>query len=289
MHPETFELNYVKASKKYESDYDSKEDGQLYYLKSQQVHTVCTPNHKNFIKKRNHTNFELVEAKNCFGKRLQYKKNCINAFPEYESIEFKQNDKTYSYNFNSYLKLLGMFISDGCCYENAKNTQIIISCIKQRKIDYINKIAEELNIHFNYITSHNGFVIGKTYIPGMYEEFKELSVGAINKTLPNYIWDMGIENCNHLLDGLINGDGSKDNSGSISYCTSSKKLANDVQRLALHCGYSANIKLSHPAGTITYIKDRKIISKNDNYSIRIVKSKNEKVENAMAELFTTPL
>ena len=282
MNPETFELSYVLPSGQYMYDYDSEVDGQLYYLKTQQIHTICTPNHKNFVKPRPYGRaqiarpFQLLEASECFGKRLNYKKDCINTYREAVRIKLADsNGNLHRYPLNTYLKLLGMFISDGWVQE----TRIMLSMKKERKINYINQIADELGITLNYNEASKKFDIGKRTLPGIFEEFKRLSLGALNKKLPKYVWKSGKNNCRALLDGLMNGDGSIDKKDVWCYWTSSKKLADDIQRLCLHAGYSSNIAIGHPAGTKSVIRNRTIISKNDCYRVSIVKSKNEPQSN----------
>jgi hypothetical protein len=64
---------------------------------------------------------------------------------------------------------------------------------------------------------------------------------------------------------------------SAGYYTSSKKLADDIQRLCLHCGWSGTIKLykGREKDSVSNIYNGKIIKSNyDNYCIRVVKSKN---------------
>jgi hypothetical protein len=73
---------------------------------------------------------------------------------------------------------------------------------------------------------------------------RQLSVRALNKSLPDYVWNLSIRQSRILLNSLIEGDGSR-LSGSIGfeiYHTSSVNLANDITRLALHCGWSGNVK-----------------------------------------------
>lgn len=275
MDPQTFELKYVYATEKYEFDYDSKVDGKMYHLKSQQLYMVCTPNHKNFIKPREHKTpkpFQFVKAKDMAGKRVRFKKDCVNNQREATYINLKDDDgNNHRYPINSYLKLLGMFISDGW----VKDTSIMLSMKKQRKVDYVNQIANDLNKSFTYLNNAYKFCIGRRTLPGIYEQFKTLSVGALNKHLPKNIWKLGQENCRALLDGLMNGDGNINSNNSWGYWTSSQVLADEVQRLALHAGYSACITIGHPAGQETFIRGRSIKSVNDCYSVRIVKSKNE--------------
>jgi DNA-directed RNA polymerase II subunit RPB2 len=58
----------------------------------------------------------------------------------------------------------------------------------------------------------------------------------------------------HLLNAMCLGDGHKTPSGKDIYSTASRQLADDVQRLALHCGWSANTYLHTPAGTPYHIE-----------------------------------
>ena len=271
MDPSTFELSYVAPTTKHVFDYDSETDGKLVHIESQQILSISTPNHSNFVKKRESDTYQFVEAKDCIGKRMKYKKDCVNVYPDTSSMKFTTTAGTFRYPIKAYLKLLGMFISDGWVSE----TRIMLSMKKQRKLDYVNDISEEFGIEFNYNENSMKYDIGKTTLPGIFEHFKTLSVGALNKRLPSYVWKLGAENCKALLDGLINGDGNVNNSNAICYWTSSEGLADDVQRLCLHAGCSANITVGHPKGNTTVIRGRQIVSDNDCYSVRIVFAKNE--------------
>ena len=68
-------LKYVKATEKYEYDCINEE---LYHIQSQQINIYCTKNHKLYIQKRDKKNYELIEAKGVFGKRVRFKKNANN-------------------------------------------------------------------------------------------------------------------------------------------------------------------------------------------------------------------
>lgn len=68
-------LKYVKPSAKYEFDCVNEP---LYMMESQQVKMVCTMDHKVYVRRRDHTDYELIEAKHILGKRVCYKKNAVN-------------------------------------------------------------------------------------------------------------------------------------------------------------------------------------------------------------------
>jgi DNA-directed RNA polymerase II subunit RPB2 len=260
------ELDYVYAVEKYEFDCVNEE---LYSMKSQQVHMVCTKEHKLYIKKRLHKEFEFIEAKNAFGKRIRYKKDALNTNKDVEDFVLDKE----KYNMDYFLMLLGSFISDGWIEKGKNYTSINIAMIKQRKRDFIENAFNKLNIHYNM--KKDRLLIGNTY-KELIDYFKILSVGASNKYLPKFVWELSQRQSIILMNSLIQGDGSYNKQGSCGYYTSSFKLANQIQQLALHCGWSGTIKLydTKEAGYETLIGERMIKSNYDNYCIRIVKSKN---------------
>ena len=260
------ELDYVYAVEKYEFDCV---DEELYVMKSQQVHMVCTKEHKLYVKKRNHTDYEFIEAKNAFGKRIRYKKDALNVNKDIEDYVLDKE----KYNMDYFLMLLGSFISDGWIEIGKNYTRINIAMIKKRKRDFIKFVLDKLNIHYNM--TKDRVLIGNTY-KELIDYFKILSVGASNKYLPEFVWELSQRQSIILMNSLMQGDGSYNKQGSCGYYTSSLKLANQIQQLALHCGWSGTIKLydTKEAGYETLIGERIIKSNYNNYCIRIVKTKN---------------
>ena len=96
---------------------------------------------------------------------------------------------------------------------------------------------------------------------------------SYNKKLPNWIWKCSRKQCRILLKGLILGDGFL-NKKTCYYYTTSPKLADDVMRLTLHAGWSANIYVQSDVGTLGgYIRGKPIIISRKCYCIDINKSK----------------
>jgi len=260
------DLDYVYPVKKYEFDCV---DDKLYHIKSQQINMLCTKNHKVYIQKRGRKKFEFVKAKDVFGKRVRYKKNANNIQKDIEFMEFR--DKKYK--MDNFLELLGSFIADGWVDEGKKHKRIAISMVKKRKQEFIKNTLDNLKIHYNM--RNDRVLIGNTY-KELVDYFKILSVGASNKYLPHFVWNLSQRQSIILMNSLIQGDGSYNNNGSAGYFTSSYKLANDIQKLSLHCGWSSTIKLynGREKGRESIINGRTVISNYDNLSIRIIKSKN---------------
>jgi hypothetical protein len=135
-----------------------------------------------------------------------------------------------------------MFIADGSC----DSSNISFSCIKQRKQLFIESALIEANI--KYIKNMDGIRVCKSKEPQLYNEFNRLSVGALNKRLPEYVWNLSEFQSRILMESLLEGDGHtyeyQDQKSFSRYGTISKYLADDITRLALHCSWSGIVKIA---------------------------------------------
>lgn len=265
-------LSYEHPIDIYKFEYD----GEMYKVRSQQVDLDVTMDHELYVKKEDHKHFELVEASKMIGKRYKFKKNCEEYDkPNIQTINIDGNDVEY----DAYLELLGIFIADGCL----NNNKICIAGEKQRKIEHLQDVARRLQVkvssskkpdgsHLNDLNlGCNHWITSKS----LYDMFKPLNIGALNKFLPEYVWDLNMRQARILLNSLISCDGSHNKQGSVCYYTSSLKLANDVMRLAIHAGWSGSIKTIREEGTEYQIREDIGTINADTLSVRIIKTKNE--------------
>jgi DNA-directed RNA polymerase II subunit RPB2 len=221
LNPATKTFNYQHPTKLHTYDHT----GVMYEIISQQVNQKVTLNHRMFVKLSN--DFELIAASQIFGKCAQYMKNGTWIAPDIPTYNIG-NTETLTVNMDNWLDFLGIFISDG--YVD-KQHKIVISTNKQHKIDRIYKFCRNLGIEVvSYGDKHC------LYNELMYTDLEYAKI-------PSYVWEVSQRQANILLNSLV--------SDNLMYFTTpSKQLANDVSRLALHCGYSANIDL-HQSYEIT--------------------------------------
>ena len=226
-------------------------DGPMYELSSQMVDLCATPNHRMWVKPRNSPIYGFVAAEDAFGRRVQYQRDAELAAPD---IAVKicpafGAEPELELPMDAWLQLLGMFIGDGFCVQVGR--AVHICCVKQRKIDYITEVVARLGLPGAYAPKTRAFIITSKQV---HEELAPLSVGALAKRLPEYVWALSQRQARVLLEALIESDGHRAPTNT-RYCTSSAGLADDVQRLALHAGWSANIVVAHKAG---FIHDRRL-------------------------------
>jgi DNA-directed RNA polymerase beta subunit len=233
---------YEYPTAKFEYDHNDK----MYSIKNKQIEIVCTLNHRLYVQKRNGKNYELIEAKDVMGKMVRFQKSLENTYPDVPTIRIGDVD----YDMDAWLQFVGMFISDGSCDTNVNG--IYITALKERKIEFNTTVFEKLGVNYSYHNSGNFYISGSKY-PHVYEEFKKLGVGALNKYLPDFIWNLSKRQSIILLEALLQGDGHtmkyKDEDEFSRYGTISIRLANDISRLAVHCGWSGIIKIAEePTG-----------------------------------------
>jgi len=259
-------------------------DGEIYKVKSNQVDLEVTLNHRMYIGDRNGEKYKIEEARNIIGKRVKYlknvetyKQNTINEYfilPEFNDIPEKK------INLKAFLVIFGIWIAEGWVHNN----QIEYASHK-------NRVKEALEINFNILgyeitkrkDNKNDNILNRWCIKDkqLCNFFKEYSVGAINKFLPEWVWTLSMEDCKILMESMILGDGHYMKNGTLRYDTSSEKLADDFQRLCLHAGYSANKYLKTPAGHESYCEPRNEIFKQtvDAYRLTVVKTQNKPLVN----------
>jgi DNA-directed RNA polymerase beta subunit len=253
-------LSYTNPLEIMSYDYN----GELYKVKSNQVDLLVTPNHRMYVGNRNGNNYNFKEASTIYGKRLKYKKNIDDIIiPDekhtklsYNEINTNEEMKTpqgFILNNNTILPIkdwlifFGIWIAEGC----VSNKVILFAAHKQRVKNALDEICNNMGLQISKKKEntndieYNRWCINHKELVSYMEPY---SVGAINKYLPDWVWHLTKEQCRYLIDGMMLGDGHTMSNGTRRYDTSSKKLADDFQRLCLHAGYSTNIAVKYEAG-----------------------------------------
>jgi DNA-directed RNA polymerase II subunit RPB2 len=277
-------LKYINPTEVQE--YDCDED--IYVVDSNQVKLRVTKNHRMYVGSRDAYKYGIEEAQNIFNKQRRYLKNC----EEIELDEYIESDKFIlsawkefpekELDVESFLTFFGIWIAEGCC-DDIHGVQF--SAHKPRVKEALQKICDKMNYNISKTKyradddeKHRWSIRDKQLIKFM----KPYSVGAINKSLPDWVWSLSRKECNWLLHGLCLGDGHIMENGTRRYDTSSTKLADDFQRLCLHAGHSANKTTKYEAG-------HEAIGKSGNCAGKVIRASVDSHRLTITEVQNNPL
>jgi DNA-directed RNA polymerase II subunit RPB2 len=253
-------LNYKNPSALQEYDFE----GNLYYVKSNQIDLLVTPNHRMYVGNRDGKNYTIKLAEDVYGKRYKYLKNVekinntgLNDF----TIPGVENMQDLILPINEWLWLFGIWIAEGFT-STERSIRISYAAHKQRVKDKLTEVCDKLSI--DIYKKSDKVDTDKTNIWQLRDKrlriyFEKLSVGAINKYLPDWVWKLNMDQCRILIEAMMLGDGHTMKNGTKRYDTSSEKLADDFQRLCLHAGWSSNKLVKYEAGYEAIKKDGYII------------------------------
>ena len=246
--------------------------GDMYEVESQGISLKTTLNHRMYVKKRNKINYELIEANDIMGKRINYKSFAPINNEEYnfvlEDILLKEK------YMDAWIQICGIWYAEGWSYINEKQYiyRLEFAANKEKVRNKLKECCEILNWNYNLVESTLKFYINNKK---MAYYMKQFSVGAINKKLPDWVFNLDSEQSKLFIKSMCLGDGYERNN-SLSYFTSSINLRDDVQKLCQHAGWTSTFKMQYDAGHETKMKDGRIIKTNvKSWVIKIKRSKLE--------------
>jgi hypothetical protein len=195
---------------------------------------------------------------------------------------------------NDWLVFFGIWIAEGCANKNS----IIFAAHKDRVKKALEPAITNMGFKISkYIDkkSNNNLALWEIFNVQLAAVMEPLSVGAINKSLPSWVWKLNKYQAQVLIDSMMLGDGHLSKSNANLYYTSSEKLADDLSRLCIHAGWSAHYRKvnGREAGYTSYnnVTEKFITSNADYLCVTIIKTKLEpeinhghhKVQNGQSE------
>lgn len=214
---ENDKLAYANPIGIYNRDYN----GKMYELNSTYVRFAVTYDHELYVKPRGEKTFRHMSAESVVGKTVSYKTGGVetdNVHQEYFTLPGCDNYSEKQLNMNDWLVFFGIWITEGLSEEITT-----INVNKQYVKDTIKQVCDKLD--FNIIKKGDNLHIDCVQL------VKYLQ--TINKQLPDFVWTLNVEQSRILINSIQSDD--------KSYYTSSKQLADDLQRLCLHAKWSAMI------------------------------------------------
>ncbi len=276
LNPKTHYLEYHITTQIQHLDYN----GEMISIQNRLLNLVVTPDHNMYVKfckdvkhSKKTEYWELIKAQH-LTENHRIKRNCKWSGEELDFYEFGE----YRVPMDTWLEFLGYYIAEGCSgsytkgYTDAGKKRTDLSHviqISQHKLD-TKAIMEFCLEKLPFDTHYYGgcFRISSKVLVDLLSPLGKSS----EKYIPYYVKQLSSRQLKIILDALLLGDGSFGSSGNERiYYTSSKILADDVQEIALKCGYAASIKPNDSRGREVYIEGRGITGYTNhiNYKVSI--------------------
>ena len=258
--------------------------GTVYGSRHLNISFLVTPNHRFYTKYvgNENTSFTFRYAKDIYGKTMLIP--CTHeAYEGDTSIKTFSPDGEHVYNVEDWAALLGWFLSEGSLdwggYTDIPKSIMIsqVEDIHPDEFAEIKDLASRMNLwHYpikadrhrfkqHGYTKNVAISIRDAHIRVWFSQYNKKSY---HKWIPEEVFEWPIYARKALLDTLLKGDG-RVNKTHTTYCSVSKKLAEDVERLAIGLGYCTRIREE---------KDKRAHVKTTNYAVCLLKSESRHLE-----------
>lgn len=280
------ELQYHNPTEVQTYDYD----GKMYNIESSKVDLCVTPNHRMYTGNNKRYNYEVKRADEIYGRVRSYKNNVDTWIPDNMIKKFTlpgyKELPDLELDLEAWCIFIGIWYAEGSCsisyYDNGtiRSRKVSIAANKQRVKDALKICMEKMGLKWKMHMSRGELTAWYCSDVRLIYYLKPLSVGAINKKLPDWCFQLDKHHSRKIIDGMVLGDGNymKDTT-TIRYYTSSIYLRDDFQRLCLHAGYGCNYYLKTVAGTKSLCLGKEIKTNADYWSLTICKTQVNPVVN----------
>ena len=238
--------------------------GKMYKLKTKRVNLLVTPNHKLLYRPcdfRKAKPYILKQAQSLFGKSKIFKKDgiWIGESPEYfklPEVEIRHGSRYYSglrkkketrLPIKPWLKFFGFWLAEGWTTGGKGGDYNVCICNNDRKL--LNEMKQILE-SFGYKVYQRGKVVRVRDFQLFY--YLKKFGKCYDKFIPLEIKSLSKELLEIMLEYYIKGDGhiyGRTGRG-LSATTTSIRLRDDLQEIALKIGISAYYKLGYRKGKI---------------------------------------
>ena len=284
LNPKTDYIEYQTPVRVIEKPYK----GKMYYLSTKQINLLVTPDHSLFVAKRNSLaprkewKYTFQTPEDIFNKPCLYKKNGIWAGKKTEIfvlpyVEYNnQNVPTIkNWNIDDWLKFFGIWIAEGSVTEHRGVPNEISIRHFGTYLLTIKDILERIGYKPSYNEKEGQLKIYDKQLAVYLSQFARAS----NKHVPPEIKGFSPDKLMIFLESYIEGDGhisNYDNRKTDRHVcwTSSIRLRDDLQEIALKVGWSANYYLATKKGEISVIEGRKIVANYDNWAVSFNRKQN---------------
>jgi len=248
-------------------------EGKMVRIKSNLIDLLVTPDHNLYVALRatshhkerkqgiKFRSFSLVRAGDCLRKRMKFRRD----FPSWEGHEINE---FMGVPINVFVKFLGYYLAEGTASIIKNKPRIQIA--QKNTSPHYNDILEVMNAVAKSRGKNVCAYEDRIVIYGdqeLTEWLRKLGHGR-EKCIPIEFKKLSKRLLSIMLETYVNGDGYRQSETCKRIYTTSKRLADDIQEVALKCGYMAIVKTrgKRQGGTIS---GKAVAGKHDCYEVII--------------------
>lgn len=230
--------------------------GEIYKVVSGAISFAVTPTHRIWgTSDPTEACYKFTYAKDLYGK-VRHIPCKPGTYLGKEKGTVQIGDRTFS--AKDWCEFLGWFLSEGSlrgkqykhpsiCITQSEDVhpneyRLLVKLCSRMGIKYHESLASPNNYKKHGYTKHIGLNITERciqeYVTSRWVD------GCYNKYIPEEVFDWGLDERHALLHTLLLGDGRVNKSHTV-YCTVCKRLAEDVERLAIGLGYCVRLREEH--------------------------------------------
>ncbi|RKZ86452.1 MAG: hypothetical protein DRQ39_05705, partial [Gammaproteobacteria bacterium] len=253
--------------------------GQMYKVCNKGIDLCVTPEHRMYVKRRDQEEYEILTANEISGKQVRYKTGGLDWVGEDPSVVtlpgFEQHRGSWikdvpdlDIDAELWATFLGWYLAEGHCSQYKGNYRVVITQKKTRHLKRMEEVFDALP--WNY-TKHEGNGQYTFVSQQLFQHLKPLG-NVYEKQIPQYAKNWGTDLLSVLYQSLLDGDGDAEK----KYYTSSVRLRDDVQEVALKLGYSTLYRQTLTEGdTCTFTGGRQIIARADGWKVSVTDKRTE--------------
>lgn len=234
--------------------------GKMYRIRTERVDLSVTPNHRMWVSPistmRNTRKYRLERADEIVGKRYYYQKNAV----EYgaDAVKFfnlPMDSGQRKVDMQVWLTFFGIWVANGSVSGDRLVTfELHKSSVKKK----LTLLCEMMGIKgrspslcdMNFLDHKDTWNIDDKQLASF---LKSSIIAGADRYLPDWVWQLTKKQCRWLIDGMFLHSSHWLKRRSTQCTTLSKRLANDLQRLCLHAGLSADLVVEQTIEEIIYI------------------------------------
>jgi len=247
--------------------------GPMAQFKHRNIDLLVTPNHRMLLQQRfRRKKIYVREARRYRAENYIFQSGIWEGenreffiLPEYD-YKFNRKFKELKINFVDWVRFLGIYLSEGNVTKEKTQKRVYIAQMqKSKNFNRIKKLISKLPLKFSYEPKYHKFRINSTQLAVYLKRFGT----SHEKYIPEYIKNAKRDMIMEFLKAFNLGDGDI-HYGRMRFCSSSKRLIDDIQEMIIKLDCSGIIT-TDKRKTMVNPLNKKTYRANPIYSIEMKK------------------